>query len=1217
MRTEEPQQVFLGIFPASHIHVRDELSQPSDPRLADVASIHGTPGPNDPTPPWSTPKLSKTPASSIKDYGGDESDTTKRSFRLGPTQEQASNRSRAGLTVYPSSIRSASPSESHITSTKPLPPRPSLQSGDDTASGANQPIIDEIASALREWHNLMFQYLARRDYKLFHMVREHIEALHLGRRQLLAQTLNSEETINMRRDCVTRLVSGNVVQGLDVIVRHPTWGGLVTVDVDGTPDTRSWVSAVRMYAMQISLAYLNTNDPVKLFHPSNHTPKLDGSLPLPTPAHSAFPGFLRHRNQSNGQNPKPSAAKFFHVYLDVGAFVASPCAPGETAELYFSLYSKARKEFVTEDFCAILNHNGVLARDPTSRGNIRTLFTDLSLADVRDPIYLVCRIVRNGGMKLSNHLSAGAGSEIPESIMEGPPSAPLNGRMPSIDPSGHVRRPFGCAVLELTQLQAMSGEQLDVSPAKDHTMAIYVPTNEAMFSILHEEIISWNAKEFEKSSRYVCRSSGAAKSSVRLLLIHTPRAENLAVSVKVFRGDAPTLIRENSFSLHDIPLTLRLGFPDVVFPGDVRNEVYVKLWSGDFQSSAHSGARLSVPSFPRAQVGNNIQVSVEVRDNLGRAIANVISQGSGEPPTPVFNSMVFQRCNSPTFGELVKLQLPLDSKPDWHLFFTFRNRSTRDRPGGRVSADPNDRPFAFAFQPLFPESRAFVEDGSRTLILHRADKLSQIKPEMYLNSTPCIPGGQRLEQVYISPELMRLAPPLPRDSFTIRSSLCSTKFTHNTFLLSLMNWEQLSDMDTVTTILSKFPFVGEVEIVKFLRDIFDALFGIMTSRLNQTHDLDPLLFNTLVSVLGIVQDRRFSNFQPVLDIYIEEHFKCPTAAAHILQSMNRLLDKPLTSENGSPLLAALKVWHYIFKFIARSRELQRTKAVGGGATAEHLEATFKRDLRLHLAAVNSMMSTNSLPSIIGTQTIAIQRFPSILPELSKVFSTLELVTIVTTFANSVTSAQGKISIWKLIMYLQIVKDFLFDNAQARSLLVEQLTFWIKPHFGRFDESDPLLSNLSEKGRLDARITWLESTRLCVTIVALMLDKLQQNLVSEEITKDQRLLRKEQENVDLLLSLIPRYVTRYCSNIRTHDAIASDSSTLTLNCRVQSPGRPWIKRKHQYLITRFPSPSRNHILSHYSPSSLEHLALATPLPQLGITKVISTLVLGKRPSFSWF
>ena len=265
---------------------------------------------------------------------------------------------------------------------KPLPPRPSLKSGDDTASGAAQPIIDEIASALREWHTLMFQYLARRDYKLFHTVRDHIEALHLGRRQLLAQTLSTEETVHLRRDCVARLVSGNIVQGLDVIVRHPTWGALVTVDIEGEIDPRSWVSAVRMYAMQTSLAYMNVNQNPKL---STVGPAVDYAavVPLPTPANSAFPDYSRIKVQSRALGslgpPLPdrqSTAKFYHMFLDVRAFVASPCSPGETAELFFSLYNKAETRFVTEDFCAILNHNGVLARDPSA--HIRTLFTGLA-----------------------------------------------------------------------------------------------------------------------------------------------------------------------------------------------------------------------------------------------------------------------------------------------------------------------------------------------------------------------------------------------------------------------------------------------------------------------------------------------------------------------------------------------------------------------------------------------------------------------------------------------------------------------------------------------------------------------------------------------------------------------------------------------------------------------------------------------------------------------
>ncbi|KAJ7714176.1 C2 domain in Dock180 and Zizimin proteins-domain-containing protein [Mycena maculata] len=1138
-KTEEPHQVFIGIFPASHIYVRDEFSD-AEGRLPDLATTlngavsgyvsssngwasgnasHGTASPGSSFVQWTNNKAGSTMSSLKEEDEEADLSASRKSFRTGPLPDLAKS-IRTGVPVYPpsvhsSSVRSSSPADSQVM--KPLPPRPSLKSGDDTASGVSQPIIDEIASALREWHTLMFQYLARRDYKLFHIVREHIEALHLGRRQLLAQTLNAEETVNMRRDCVTRLVSGNIVQGLDVIVRHPTWGALVTVDVEGELDPRSWVSAVRMYSTQTALAYLNVSYPEAIPYTLGPTTDYVTAPPLATPAHSAFPESSFHKSRSlslsNPNDPsRPTTAKFFHIYLDLRAFVASPCAPGETAELFFSLFKRSG-QFITEEFCAILNHNGVLARDPTKR--IRTLYTDLALSDVQDPVYLVCRIVRSGALKIGNGAVSDSGRRGSEGFGgRSDPGVPASWTDPSgrpgsangmSDSPSQFRRPFGCAVLELTQLARMAAEDADVTPAREHQMPIFIPTNEASFSMIHQNIISKNAKEYEKTSR----------------------ADMLAVTIKIFRGDAPTIVRENTSLLQDTPHTLRLGFPDVVFPGDVRNELYIKLWSGEFASGNNSSGRLSVAQFARGGMGptsNNVQVTVEVRDQDGRPVESVISQGSGEPLMTQFHSMVFQRCNEPTFGELIKVQLPPLGIPQWHLFFTFRNRSGRERNSTRTSTDNSERPFAFAFQPLFPDKRAFVEDGSHTLILYRADKMPQITPEIYLTAPSWFAANQRPEQLPVHPEMLRLAQPL-RDTLTIRSSLCSTKFTQNPVLLSLFSWDKLADRELLTTVLTKFTFVGEGEIVKFLRDIFDSLFGILMSQNNQSGEMDELVFNALVTVLGIVQDRRFSNFQPVLDVYIEQHFNCAAASSHMIHSMTRLLANPTSTESASPLRAALKVWHYIFKFIARSRELQKAKEIGmgGGATADHLETTFKRELRSHLAEVTRMMASTSPPSIIGTQTIALQHFTSILPELSKIFSTVELVSIATSFANAVTVGKGKIVIWKLIMYLQIVKGFLFDNPESRPLLVEAVVIWIKPHFGRYDEYH---SNESETVKDAARVSWLESIRLCVTIVAVMLDKLQQNLVSPAIVADRNRYHKEQDNVENLLPLLPRLLDSY-------------------------------------------------------------------------------------------
>ncbi|KAG1853079.1 C2 domain in Dock180 and Zizimin proteins-domain-containing protein [Suillus subluteus] len=739
--------------------------------------------------------------------------------------------------------------------------------------------------------------------------------------------------------------------------------------------------------------------------------------------------------QSTTMDPAFSSTKFYHIFLDLCAFVATPSAPGETAELFFSVYKHSEfPKFVTEDCCIVLNHNGVLSRDPNVR--IRTLFIDIAQSDTQDPLFLVCRIMRNDALKMNNTMGSGApgegGRRPSEASLPDVPLTPSHTTLMS-ELLMNFHRPFGCVVLKLSQLTKMMVDGTDMSPMKEHCMPIFVPANKALFSMLHQDIITNNVKEFEKS----------------------PRAEMLAVSVKIFHGDSSTVIRENMSLLQDIPLTLRLGIPDVVFPGDVRNELYIKLWTGDFPSSPSGSAQLSMVNFTcPGPVSQNAQVSIEVRDQEGRTIENAISLGSGESSVTQFHSMVFMRNNQPTFGELIKLQLPLRGIPNWHLFFTFRNRSGRG-----LNAD---KPFAFAFQPLFPGQGAFLEDGSHTLVLYRTDKLLQITTDMYLVSSPSAEAGFAHQGHLI-----------------IRSSLCSTKFTQNPVLMSLLNWEQINDKELLQTVLRKFTFVGEGEIVKFLRDIFDSLFGIMESQNNQAGEMDHLVFSAL----------------PVLDVYIEQHFNCTAASSHMIRSMDRLLRNPTDNDAASPLRAALKVWHYIFKFITRARDLQKSTelGMGDGATAEHLETMFKKEICCHL----------------------LEHFTSILPELAKIIPTIELVTVTTNFVNASSTGKGKIIIWRLIMYLQIVKGFLFDNPNSWSLLVQAVVMWIQPHFGRYDEFTQTATADSDSVRDGARVSWLETIRLCVTILAVMLDKLQLQLMLSSVMADRNLFRQEQENIELL------------------------------------------------------------------------------------------------------
>ena len=133
----------------------------------------------------------------------------------------------------------------------------------------------------------------------------------------------------------------------------------------------------------------------------------------------------------------------------------------------------------------------------------------------------------NGALKIGNNISSGVppdarrGSEAstradttassPGYSSMGdtsPGNTPISPRGTSpADAPAHFRRPFGCAVLELAQLSKMAAEESDVSSTREHTMPIFTPTNEALFSMLHQDIIAGNSKEYEKSPRCVLSSS--------------------------------------------------------------------------------------------------------------------------------------------------------------------------------------------------------------------------------------------------------------------------------------------------------------------------------------------------------------------------------------------------------------------------------------------------------------------------------------------------------------------------------------------------------------------------------------------------------------------------------------------------------------------------------------------------------------------------------------
>ena len=144
---------------------------------------------------------------------------------------------------------------------KEQPPLPRLTAGDSTLAGQQWPLVDEIACAIRDWYQRLPTYLVNRNYRLFTTVIQHIDALWLGRRQLLSQTLSGDELSRVRRECVSRLVKCNVAQGLEVIVRSLDDGSVMVTDKERAYSGATWISGISAYVQQMQVGSFLANFP--------------------------------------------------------------------------------------------------------------------------------------------------------------------------------------------------------------------------------------------------------------------------------------------------------------------------------------------------------------------------------------------------------------------------------------------------------------------------------------------------------------------------------------------------------------------------------------------------------------------------------------------------------------------------------------------------------------------------------------------------------------------------------------------------------------------------------------------------------------------------------------------------------------------------------------------------------------------------------------------
>uniref|UniRef100_A0A8B9CTY9 Dedicator of cytokinesis 5 n=1 Tax=Anser brachyrhynchus TaxID=132585 RepID=A0A8B9CTY9_9AVES len=333
----------------------------------------------------------------------------------------------------------------------------------------------------------------------------------------------------------------------------------------------------------------------------------------------------------------------------------------------------------------------------------------------------------------------------------------------------------------------------------------------------------------------------------------------LWVSLKLLPGDLAQVQKDFSHLVdRSTAVARKMGFPEIILPGDVRNDIYVTLVQGEFDKG-------------KKKTPKNVEVTMSVHDEDGNLQEKAIHPGAGYEGVSEYKSVVYYQVKQPCWYETVKVSVCIYISR-CHLRFTFRHRSSQE------SRDKSERAFGMGFVKLMNADGTTLQDGKHNLIVYKGDNKKMEDAKCYL-TLPCTKMEMEEKEAPSGKNLHHLANFTPtkdstKDSFQIATLICSTKLTQNVDLLGLLNWR--SNSQNIAHNLRKLMEVEGGEIVKFLQDTLDALFNIMME-MSENETYDFLVFDALVFIISLIGDIKFQHFNPVLETYIYKHFSATLA----------------------------------------------------------------------------------------------------------------------------------------------------------------------------------------------------------------------------------------------------------------------------------------------------------------------------------------------------
>ncbi|KAL8826437.1 MAG: hypothetical protein Q9170_007405 [Blastenia crenularia] len=1057
-------RVFSGIFPRNCVEVREVLDDPAvDGKVSSTDFEYGSTSPK--AFNGYSPNTHKTPQhrKSIRRHGSQKDHTTSRGpvsavdgaqdsgtgslLNRSPSQRmqnqddspslyrQLSHRSVRSLRSQSSIVRLSRIADDG--QERPPAPVPMLKIGDETPTSLSEPLVDEIASCLREWHSKdLHELLLSQRYSTLEQLAGLVRQLDTSRRQLLHEILTSTELELKREQTVWSLVRGNRLLGGEVIVRDPKHAGRLMTSED---------SAVEISKLQSTMSLLD-QPPVSHSEATN-LHHLMFELKRSADCNLNMPSLSIYLCSSASKERAKALTESMAIDISTSDDTVPGIAPGRHKTLFSNLDSLDVGQVPGSEISLYLVIK--VYADQTVEQESQEPPTMESMGDLRSspaisresltPAAASMKRGRQSLMWAQKQLGSTRrrappdlqGSQVnrmvnsPATVQErSRPNTSQTLRSVTQQKAHSVRRVVAVGFLDLKKLMTQRSSM-------EQRLTLWSPA-------MNEPSIHTSPTEIDNLlNRFMPSSNGR--------YVQSPSLGYVDILLQSFSWpDSEELIARTPTLLQGVLQTPKLGFSGA--PSKPRSDIYLTLSEACLPVKAllSHPERGPVPLPPSIDY-TNVQLTLEVRKKSGERIERCIYPSSDGPGITAWRTVAVDRIAS--WDQVVKLVMPEEDVPEAHLIMSVANA-----PGF---------PFALCWMPLWDQD-AFIRDGLHQPLLYLYDKVTS-SSDKGRGAYMALPWNSRSKDDTTKDETFTG----PVATLQLQTYLCSTVFSQDRVLVGLLKWKDQSE-EQLLGLLRQFTFVPETDIVKLVKDLLNALFAILVNNAGKD-EYEDLVFNALVTILGIIHDRRF-NLGPLIDKYTENEFDYPFATPCLIRSYLRLLAKPADPQNSRRLHATFKVGRQVLRFITTARAKQKIKESSIGVSND---LSFRRDYKNIFTAFESVMRDPS-PILIGSKTLIVQHLHNWLPTGDDTFSEDEVYQIVSSFIGSCSEVQGKLVLYKLLLILHLSRRTIFTQSPVQGRFAASTEAWIDPYWGAQQSSQSY---------------WRDQVRICCSIASAQREEL--------------------------------------------------------------------------------------------------------------------------------